>query len=45
MLCRHGATVYLISAVLGKEERLGVVALPLTPRQLLGRLRSKLRTR
>ena len=45
MLCRRGATFYLISAVLDKGDRLGVVALPLTPRRVLGRVRGKLRTR
>ena len=45
MMYRRGATVYLISAALDRQDRLGVVVLPLTPRRMLGRLRRKLRAR
>jgi hypothetical protein len=45
MMYRRGATIYLISAALDREDRLGVVVLPLTPRRMLGRLRRRLRAR
>ena len=45
MVFRHGANLYLISAALDRQDRLGVVVLPLTPRRMLGRVRNKLRAR
>jgi poly(ribitol-phosphate) beta-N-acetylglucosaminyltransferase len=42
LLCRRGLAFYLISAVLNREGRLGVLVLPITLRQVAGRLRNKL---
>ncbi|HEU4348328.1 MAG TPA: glycosyltransferase [Actinoplanes sp.] len=45
LLYRRGLVYYLISAMLDRRGRLGVTVLPLTPRPVAGRLRSKLRRR
>jgi glycosyltransferase involved in cell wall biosynthesis len=42
---RRGSKLYLVSAALDKSGRIGVIAQPLTPRRVVGRMLHKLRRR